>query len=192
MIVIIDTREQSPWDFPVDVARVREGLCTGDYSIRGLEGIVRIERKSIDDLAACCGRERDRFERELLRLRAFPRRAVVVEGSEDDIRHGRYASKIEPRSVLASIAAWASRYAVPFHLSTDAAAAAHYALDFLSAAARDAERVCRHFAEVNDHAITGSSGRRAEKRSGNGGRSRGNNGRFQKHRNAPARRDRAG
>jgi ERCC4-type nuclease len=42
--VIIDTREQQPWDFPYHTVANRK-LDTGDYSIEGLEHLLCIERK---------------------------------------------------------------------------------------------------------------------------------------------------
>jgi DNA excision repair protein ERCC-4 len=68
-IIAVDSREQRPFTFdawPTAPAT----LAAGDYSIVGLEEHVAIERKSLDDLAGCCGRDRDRFKRELHRLQA--------------------------------------------------------------------------------------------------------------------------
>lgn len=42
--IIVDTREQQPWDF-THYATAHRKLDTGDYSIEGLENIVCIERK---------------------------------------------------------------------------------------------------------------------------------------------------
>ena len=42
--IIVDTREQKPWDFP-DHATAIQKLDTGDYSIQGLEHLLCIERK---------------------------------------------------------------------------------------------------------------------------------------------------
>ena len=56
--IVIDTREQAPWTFNKGLVVERFGaafptevgtLDTGDYSVRGLEDRVRIERKSLDD-----------------------------------------------------------------------------------------------------------------------------------------------
>ena len=80
IVAIIDTREQLPLDLS-PLASIRGTLQTGDYSVRGLENVVAIERKSLDDLLACCGRERDRFEKEIQRLVAYPVRALVIEAS---------------------------------------------------------------------------------------------------------------
>lgn len=42
--IIIDTREQKPWEFN-DYATANHKLDTGDYSIQGLETLLAIERK---------------------------------------------------------------------------------------------------------------------------------------------------
>lgn len=42
--IIVDTREQQPWDFK-DYAVANRKLDTGDYSIEGLEHLLCIERK---------------------------------------------------------------------------------------------------------------------------------------------------
>jgi ERCC4-type nuclease len=61
--VIVDRREQLPWSFPH--FRTAAGtLDAGDYSILGLEGIVAVERKSLNDLIGCCGHERPRSDHE--------------------------------------------------------------------------------------------------------------------------------
>jgi ERCC4-type nuclease len=49
--VIIDTREQLPWEFELH-ATAKKKLDTGDYSIEGLEDILCIERKrSVAEIA---------------------------------------------------------------------------------------------------------------------------------------------
>jgi ERCC4-type nuclease len=48
---IIDSREQLPLDL-TPLAMVAGTLVTGDYSVRGLEKHVAIERKSLNDLLA--------------------------------------------------------------------------------------------------------------------------------------------
>ena len=42
--IIIDSREQKPWEFPGHTTAVAK-LDTGDYSVKGLEDILCIERK---------------------------------------------------------------------------------------------------------------------------------------------------
>lgn len=72
-----------------------------------------IERKmSLDELAACLGRGRDRFRREFERARdAGAKVYLLVEGGswEGIIKH-RYRSKLHPEAFKASLAAWLVRY----------------------------------------------------------------------------------
>ena len=56
------SREQTPFDLAPMQTKAGT-LNVGDYSIAGLESVVAIERKSLPDLVACCGRERERFQR---------------------------------------------------------------------------------------------------------------------------------
>jgi ERCC4-type nuclease len=70
-VIVIDTREQCPLPF-ARLAVECGTLASGDYSFRGGEELFAVERKSISDLAACCaGENRERFFRELHRLRGF-------------------------------------------------------------------------------------------------------------------------
>jgi len=62
MKILVDTREQTPWSFPKTEQVERAGLTTGDYSLAGLEGLVAIERKSLEDFVSCCGKGRERWK----------------------------------------------------------------------------------------------------------------------------------
>jgi DNA excision repair protein ERCC-4 len=99
---VIDTREQHPFDLK-PMQTVPGTLNVGDYSIFGLESVIAIERKSLPDLVACCGRERERFQRELDRLRGWPVSAVVIECSWEDIQSGDWRSQLTPGQVRASL-----------------------------------------------------------------------------------------
>ena len=121
--IIVDSREQAPFNFGPDVATVTGSLAAGDYSLVGLENHVAIERKSLPDLAACVSRERERFKRELQRLRAYRCRAVVVEGNIDAVMAHEYRARVHPNAVLGSIAAWQIRYSTGFIWAGEHAAA---------------------------------------------------------------------
>jgi DNA excision repair protein ERCC-4 len=113
--VIVDTREQRPWTFE-DLPQIetrRAKLEAGDYSLEGLENRVAIERKSLDDWIGTVLRERQRFYRELERLRAFDYRSVVIESSVAEIMRGRYKSEVHPNVVLGFIAEVSVGQAVP-------------------------------------------------------------------------------
>lgn len=111
--LIIDTREQDPLTF-TRLASVRGTLQSGDYSIAGCEDLFAIERKSIADLVACCtGENRERFFRELHRLRGFHFKRLVVVGEIGSIELGHYRSRIPPQSVFATLATIEVRYNAP-------------------------------------------------------------------------------
>ena len=132
--IIVDSREQEPLAF-ANLPAERGTLDSGDYSVRGLEHLVTLERKSLPDLLACCGSERDRFVRELIRLRAYPYRAVVCECTLADLEAGDWRSRILPVAVLGSVASWQARYC-PFVFAGDHGMAGRWAERFLYQAAR--------------------------------------------------------
>lgn len=113
--IVVDSREQKPFAFhgrPVAVTVA--ALECGDYSVAGFERKVIVERKSLADLVGCLGRERERFERELVRLRGWETCAVVVEEPQAALRSGRYVGALNPLAAWQSVIAMATRYRVPF------------------------------------------------------------------------------
>lgn len=130
MKIVVDSREQAPFSFQGDkyAGTVVEvgGLDTGDYSLAGLTDRVAVERKSLSDLVACLGRERERFERELQRAAALDAFAVVVEASWAELAAGNYRSQLNPHSACQSVLAFTARYRVPF-LFAGSRAGAEYA-----------------------------------------------------------------
>lgn len=155
MIIIIDTREQAPYEFTdYDVAVVRSTLPCGDYSIPGAEHLVSIERKMLDDLISCLmGKNRDRFERELGRLRPYHVAAVVVEASWQDISCGRYRSNMKPQSALQSVIAMQVRHNVPFMFCGDRSGAQYVTHGLLSKYAYEIDKQYKAIQmEVKNHA----------------------------------------
>ncbi len=63
VVAIVDSREKSPLDLE-PLRTVAGTLSTGDYTVQGAEHVIRIELKGLGDLLLCCGRDRERFERE--------------------------------------------------------------------------------------------------------------------------------
>lgn len=133
--VVIDTREQTPLVFE-HLPTTRGTLETGDYSIAGLEHLVAVERKSLDDLLACCGHGRDRFKRELQRLKAYRYRMLIVEASAADLESGQWRSQLKPQHVLGSLASWTATYSLPVWLAGTHKAAGEFTERFLYQAAR--------------------------------------------------------
>jgi ERCC4-type nuclease len=112
-IIAVDSREQTPLRFE----RLKSVVCalfSGDYSVRGLEELFAVERKSLEDLASCClSTNRVRFERELHRLRGYRFKRLLVIGTREDIAAGQYYSRIAPKAVLATLGAFEVRYDLP-------------------------------------------------------------------------------
>jgi DNA excision repair protein ERCC-4 len=112
-VIVVDTREQEPLAFQ-RLASVRGTLQTGDYSVAGLEDLFSVERKTVPDLVGCCmGDNRERFERELHRLRGYRFKRLLVVGSEFEILAGQYHSNIKPQAVMATLCAFEVRYDIP-------------------------------------------------------------------------------
>ena len=136
MRVVVDTREQAPYDFagaPVyaGTSVVQGSLQSGDYSIAGFEDMVACERKSLPDLVQCLGRERPRFARELERARGLEAFCVVVEGTFYELAHGDYRSQLNPHAAVQSVSAFLARWRTPFVFAGSRPAAEYAVWSFL-------------------------------------------------------------
>lgn len=76
--IIVDSRDQTPlrFSFPTTTG----GLQTGDYTLEGLEEDIAIERKTVADLAGSLSSGRERFSREIHRLRGFRFARLLIIG----------------------------------------------------------------------------------------------------------------
>lgn len=138
LTVVVDTREQKPYEFyGVDV--VHTALETGDYSVEGFEEQFAVERKSLNDLANTLGRGRSRFKREVDRAQDFDRFVVVIEASRTEVESYKdakncpsYYSQIHPNSILGTVDSWPAKYPVlDFVWANDRAGAKALTLDLL-------------------------------------------------------------
>ena len=127
MTVLVDTREQKT---KISERRYkqfgkpyrREKLNVGDYSAEfqlpngdmiTLKDKVVVERKnSVDELCMCFAGERGRFEREFQRAAEGGIKVylLVENATFEAIYNGRYRSRFNPKSLVASIFAWLARY----------------------------------------------------------------------------------
>lgn len=123
--VIVDSREKNPLDLG-DMKVVRAALVTGDYSLQNRERHCAVERKSIQDLVMSLGHERERFMREVDRLRGMTSKMILVEGSEMDIRKKNFRGNIEIASILSSVVR-IEELGVPIHFAHNR----EYAADIL-------------------------------------------------------------
>ena len=142
---IADTREQQPWSF--SRIQLEPGtLATGDYSLSGpLGSQVAIERKSLPDLVGVVGRDRERFERELVRMMAYPTRAIICEATWAEIDAGQWRGKVTVPMVRESLASWISR-GIPVVMAGTPSRAAFLAESILIKVAQHRYRELRGFA----------------------------------------------
>lgn len=93
--VIKDTREQDGWFFDaydrcdgMEVATMN----TGDYTIKGFEDIVCVERKaSVVEIANNLGRNKKTFHNEMERMKDFNFRYMLLEFSASDVMNYPYS-----------------------------------------------------------------------------------------------------
>ncbi len=84
MTILVDDRERNPWtvdhpDFKFETKR----LAVGDYTIKGYENQVAIEKKSgiIELITNLSGKDRPRFKRFLAKLSKYTIKCIDIEDS---------------------------------------------------------------------------------------------------------------
>lgn len=132
MKILLDTREQ-----PTEALQrriegfnrpfIRTKLDYGDYSAAyrtpdgedaDLSSVAVIERKmSLDELCNCFSQGRGRFQREFERAKADGCRVhlIVEKDNYERLRYGKYRSKLNPQSLMASYLSWSIRYDMQLH-----------------------------------------------------------------------------
>ncbi len=143
MIILVDSREQCPYTFQpprYEGATVETAtLQTADYSLRGLEDRIGLERKSLDDLTGTLTKGRERFTRECERGRAFDYFGLIIEASLEDVRSHSYRSQMTPQSLLQTLAAFSVRYGLHVHWCGNRAGGEYMTFSLLQKYLREAE-----------------------------------------------------
>jgi len=143
VVIIADTREQEPYAFgSACVVTVRRALAAGDYSVEGLEEIVAVERKTVEDFVKTVIRERERFDRELEKLATYTAACVVVEGSLSDILDANYRTGAHPNSILGAAIAIIVDRKIPVFFAGDRQAARTFVEAYLLRCARKLRQPC--------------------------------------------------
>ena len=117
-IIVIDTREQLPFDFqsiaPVPSV-IKNTLRIGDYSLWNHETEITIERKSLPDLFQSFGKERDRFCRECQEMPKYRYAAVVIEADISTILDCPPPfTRMKPKVIINSMLSWSIKYGIHF------------------------------------------------------------------------------
>ena len=122
LVVITDSREQVndhliTWLDKNHIQHKSRALETGDYSAMlgdtTFEDEVAFERKAnLDEIAGNFTTGRERFEREMIRAKArgMKRFLVVENATWTDIFLHNYRSRLEPKSLFASLMSWQAEY----------------------------------------------------------------------------------
>ena len=149
--ILIDTREQNPLRFE-NLPSERATLPVGDYGVKGFSlwdnPAFVVERKGMEDLCRSLGTDRERFMREVEKMRGFRFRALVIEGTQDMIELKQYRSLIVPSAVLSTLDALAVRAGLHVFWCGDPAGAARKVESLAAMFARGIEKDFRRLAFV--------------------------------------------
>jgi ERCC4-type nuclease len=112
-VLVVDTREQNPLCTAVKGLTVcRDTLRDGDYSVKGFENRVTIERKQTSDFFSYIGKERNKTIIKLERLREFDFAALIIEASLDDLMAPQEFSQVSPEVVRQFLVSVNVRYGI--------------------------------------------------------------------------------
>ena len=137
LTIIVDTREQQPFEFNAQRFSIRlQALKAGDYSVPGYESLLAVERKSLEDYVSSVIKSRKRFLREVEKLSAMQHKCIVVEGDLMDIQQHRYRSGIHPSSVLGASVMLMVDFGVPVLFCSNRQVACAVTEAFLTRAAK--------------------------------------------------------
>ncbi len=140
-VVLVDTRERYPLPlfglYPNWIGgEQRVALKTGDYSVKGMEEVLALERKSLPDLVACTVTYRERFLAACRRLSHFRWKAILVEATFEDIKRGfapGIPSEVHPNAVCGTLDAIEAKFGIPvIYASSVRALATERAASWLS------------------------------------------------------------
>lgn len=132
--LVVDTREQSALFTrpPKGLYIVRDTLGAGDYSVRGFEGSVAVERKGLSDFYGSIGGGRDRFKRELAKLREYHWAGLAIEATEDQVLSaGGFYTTLTTEQIRQTLASIETRYRLSVYYAKDKKAAERWVLDRL-------------------------------------------------------------
>lgn len=117
--ILVDDRERNPWTIPnPDFKFETQRLKVGDYTIKGYEDKVAIEKKSgiVELISNLSGKDRPRFKRFLEKLSEYPIKCIVIEASMSHIDAAFRSCRkthLEPASIYYWISVINIKYKIP-------------------------------------------------------------------------------
>jgi ERCC4-type nuclease len=131
--IAIDSREQLRYIFD-GYTSYRTTLQTGDYSLRGYEDVLAVERKNHADAWSMLTSERKRFERCLERMAQLDRAAIVIECSMKDFCvPPPQVKRVNAATAVGSYLSWSCKYRIPVYWAENRQWGERVTLRFLAA-----------------------------------------------------------
>ncbi len=116
--MLVDTREQNPFDFSRFegwfAGVEKRPLKLGDYSVAGLEDVCVVERKDLPDLIHSLTAERSAFVNRLRRMSRYPHRLLVITAALSQIKSPYSHGGANPNRITQSLIAVLAGLQVPF------------------------------------------------------------------------------
>lgn len=137
--LLIDTSEPvaTAWGFDEALFTAeRVSLDTGDYTVKGLEHKLTIERKTLGDAVNTVIHAWTRFRKTLYRMSGMECSIVLIEAAVRDVLEHRYESDADPLAVLGKLNSITIDHGIPVVFAGDRECAIVYAGRFLLQAAK--------------------------------------------------------
>jgi DNA excision repair protein ERCC-4 len=135
--VIVDTRENQQLFRrpPKGLMIVRDTLKYGDYSIRGFETSITVERKEMLEFIGEVGSDdHDDFRHKLIQMSGYERKWLLIHATEKELLHYdykqySYGPKVHHNVVRGSLASIQGRIGVPVYFAQTRPDAERWLLD---------------------------------------------------------------
>lgn len=105
---------------------VTRKLPAGDYSIAGLEAVVAVERKELDDFVSTVIHDRERWIAEVRLLARMPHPLILIEATLRDILDRRYTAAVHPEALVGEIISLQVAWQIPVFMAGDRQAAQEF------------------------------------------------------------------
>ena len=136
-ILIVDTRENQQLFKrpPKGLVTVRDKLDFGDYSIRGFEKSITVERKEMLEFIGEVGSDdHDDFRHKLMEMSKYERKWLLIHSTEKELLHYNqsnyaYGPKVHHNVVRGSLASIQGRLGVPVYFAATRWDAERFILD---------------------------------------------------------------
>jgi ERCC4-type nuclease len=104
-VIVVDSQETKyPYLFSGELLVRKpllvDGIRTGDYSIKGFERKITIERKTLTDLYSSLSTRRIKFMEEMERVQYFDCKVLLIESTYDQVINASRTSRVRKYSKL--------------------------------------------------------------------------------------------